>query len=101
MSSIGTPRDLILHSNGWVGQGAALATPMTVSRNVTIEQGGGFNFDGVSSASGSYNSTSQASGGAHGGNGGRSFSGFGVAFDSVSNPAQAGNSGGNGSGTTT
>src|SRR5262249_44267132 len=54
MSSIGSPRDLILHSNGWVGQGATLALPMTVNRNVTIEQGGGFNFDGVSSTGGSF-----------------------------------------------
>jgi hypothetical protein len=98
MSSIGSPRDLILHSNGWVGQGTAVSVPMTINRNVTIEQGGGFNFDGANSVFGGFSSPSQASGGGHGGNGGRAFAGFGLATDSVTNPVLGGDGGGNGSG---
>jgi hypothetical protein len=99
-SSIGSPRDLSVRSNGWIGLGALQSVSYSISRNVTVDNGGGIVLDGsgASSAGIGLHSVSAAGGGGHGGYGGRKSGANGLAYDSVFSPALAGSPGGNGSG---
>jgi hypothetical protein len=90
-------RDLLVRSNGWVTQPGVLM----INRDATIEAGGAFNIDGLSTDSLGFglDSRTQAGGGGHGGYGGQHANGGGTVYDQVNSPAFGGGRGGNGSGT--
>jgi hypothetical protein len=95
--SIISPRDLLVRSNGWIGQVGNL----NVTRNAIIDAGGGINLDGLGNDQFGTGLTSrtQAGGGGHGGYGGRRSGSFGAAYENASAPTRGGSAGGNGSGT--
>ncbi|HEX5218167.1 MAG TPA: carboxypeptidase-like regulatory domain-containing protein [Verrucomicrobiae bacterium] len=95
-TNLGTPRDLFVRSNSWVIQSGN----WSVSRNATLDAGGGIDLDGLGNSTvGRGSSFSNPKGGAgHGGYGGFHSPNSGNAYDLSASPAQDGSRGGNGSG---
>jgi hypothetical protein len=90
-------RNLLVRSNGWIAQ----TNSFTVSQDLTIEPGGGFDLDGFATTGTGAGVTSfnTKGGGGHGGRGGNNPSDFnGRAYDSIIAPDETGSPGGNGSG---
>jgi hypothetical protein len=91
-------RSLLVRSNGWIAQ----TDSFSVSQDLNIEPGGGFDLDGLAPTG--YGAGipfgNIKGGGGHGGYGGNNpSSGYGRTYDSYVAPSEGGSPGSNGSGT--